>query len=715
MNPSRQSFTEEKFQMGKPLRIIRTITMLISNGKSHFDAVDVDGVETASMNEKLEENLRDGHFAWFYVRAHEKGEKDNYIVFNMNEDEAYRYGREYEMHAALFVDEIHCKYWEKGFAKSEPSGTFKENKHFLRFLKNQRKERFEQKHEQTFGLPMDMNNVGDVFRKISELLPVEIPFFDNSEANRQRLRDMYLYVADVVRKRVATDNEIQCKTNACISAAGGFNRYASRGMLYGNNFPGLLNDDVERYEMILHAKKSGIWPAGTRNEMITAFSAGGHGACAYGINVTMEDLSYCWKHEEYKRVCPKCGETEYVVAWAGNVASGGYWMIRAYCPNCREVHQYSQVGHTFHWTKLRSVIEKRKKSKYYLDFETVLKEGFRDGRIVLMDRSSLECYPRVGESQSEADGKNDASTHENHDRAQQDRTAYLFQKNAFFLLDNYKRILSDSRMFLCPIPIQNNVMQAQGTPSLGAYIQWWMNCEGAMRIDKNGRRRLVYHLAGSALSGCNHCEMVLENGKTKTIQLESPFSRYCHSLDSLARAYADAMQKYQSYTLQEVLLILRYEMEGDKSYRNILSGCYTGSSVEELKEQIGDLESLLDENEASYNSLEQRHFETLMQWKESEVGAFYSTYIEKKNNIDKMVLNLRAGRTQRREALKQGQMDNKEYQAWYGAAKKEIDDARLELGRYAKSELLRLFPQEQVEIGKVEKYFSKKGDNKEGK
>ena len=706
-----QTSSEEKSPMAKPLRIIRTITMIISNGKSHFDAVDTDCVETVSMNEELEKALSDGHFAWFYVRAHEKGEKDNYIVFNMNEDEAYHYGREYEMHAALFVDDIHCRYWEKGFSKSEPP-TFKDKKHILRFMKKQRKERFEQKYEQPFDMPIDMNRVSEVFRKVSESLPLELPFFDNGEANSQRLRDMYLYVADVVRKRIATDHEIRRRTDCCLWGAG-FSRYANRGMLYGSNFPGHLNDGVEKYEMILRAKKSGIWPAGTRNEIITSFSAGGHGACAYGVNVTMEDLSYCWNHEEYKSVCPKCGETEYVVAWAGNAASGGYWMIRTYCPNCREVHTYSQVGHTFHWTKLKDVIDKRKKSKYYLDFETILEEGFRHGRIVLMDRSSLVCYPRGSEAQNEAGGKKVASTHENQDRTQQDRTAYLFQKNAFFLLDNYKRILSDSRMFLCPIPIKNSVIQMSETPSLGAYIQWWMHCEGAMRIDKKGRRSLVYHLAGSALSGRNHCEMVLENGKTKTVRLESPFSRYCHSLGCLTRAYADAMQKYQSYTLQEVLLILRYEMEGDRNYRNILSGCYTGDSIDELKKQIENLEKTVEKNKSSYNSLEQRHFETLMQWKESDAYALYSTYIEKKRNIEHMTLRLRSERTERRADLRHGQIDDKEYQSWYATAKKEIDVAKLGLERYAKNELLRIFPKEQMTIDKVAAYFSGKDVKKE--
>ena len=50
----------------------------------------------------------------------------------------------------------------------------------------------------------------------------------------------------------------------------------------------------------------------------------------------------------------------------------------------------------------------------------------------------------------------------------------LFLKNAFRFLANKERIMTDSRMFLCPIPVQSG-MTISGTsgfmnPTLGVYL-----------------------------------------------------------------------------------------------------------------------------------------------------------------------------------------------------------------------------------------------------
>ena len=87
----------------------------------------------------------------------------------------------------------------------------------------------------------------------------------------------------------------------------------------------------------------------------------------------------------------------------------------------------------------------------------------------------------------------------------------------FFLLhavDFYRqadRILSDSRMFLVPVPV-NSALAYIGTsgfshPTLGVYIEWWMRNTEVCRQVKD-KLWLTYHIAGSPLSGCNHCSCV---------------------------------------------------------------------------------------------------------------------------------------------------------------------------------------------------------------
>ena len=135
----------------------------------------------------------------------------------------------------------------------------------------------------------------------------------------------------------------------------------------------------------------------------------------------------------------------------------------------------------------------------------------------------------------------------------------LFISNAFYLLAHKERILSDSRMFLCPVSIQNGIAYT-GTsgfhnPTLGVYLEWWSLVKETMCTDRKGRRSLVYQIAGSPLSGSNRCGAVREDGKTETVSL-SPFIDYWPPFMRLNQRYTEAKQLYQAYTLQEVLDIL---------------------------------------------------------------------------------------------------------------------------------------------------------------
>lgn len=98
----------------------------------------------------------------------------------------------------------------------------------------------------------------------------------------------------------------------------------------------------------------------TNNEQQFHFSAGAHGACAYHRNIDREHMLRCWQHPEFQCVCTECGSTAYVYGWAGNCASGGYWQVKAWCPECNCFHDYhlnDRKPIDTHWVKMRDIIE----------------------------------------------------------------------------------------------------------------------------------------------------------------------------------------------------------------------------------------------------------------------------------------------------------------------------------------------------------------------
>lgn len=196
-----------------------------------------------------------------------------------------------------------------------------------------------------------------------------------------------------------------------------------------------------------------------------------------------------------------------------------------------------------------------------------------DGKILLLNGNVLDCYP-----------KSDPSAVIQKDRLELDRTGEylrvgkplgkkpagesrekedwedLFFKEAFFLFENKDRILSDSRMFLTPLPFRNGLAYTGSSglnnATLGIYMEWWDSCEKAV-IKYNGEViALTYHIAGSPLSGSNHCSAVTRKGQSVTVQFQNPFYDIWGSFMQINQRYAEAKQIYQAYSLEETIAIL---------------------------------------------------------------------------------------------------------------------------------------------------------------
>ena len=135
----------------------------------------------------------------------------------------------------------------------------------------------------------------------------------------------------------------------------------------------------------------------------------------------------------------------------------------------------------------------------------------------------------------------------------------LFLGSAHRLIAAGDRIMSDSRMFLAPIPICSGLayMGTSGmrNPTLGVYIEWWRNHACAWTRDHLGVLQPIYFISGSPLTGCNECAYVDPSGESHTTSVPH-FSNVWRSFARVNTHYTEAKQLYDAYTLAEVIDML---------------------------------------------------------------------------------------------------------------------------------------------------------------
>ena len=168
-----------------------------------------------------------------------------------------------------------------------------------------------------------------------------------------------------------------------------------------------------------------------------------------------------------------------------------------------------------------------------------------EGKILLKNGNALDCYAKE----------------DNAEAVENEHWEELFLKEAFFLYEHRDAVYADSRMFLTPLPFDNNLAYT-GTSgldnaTLGIYLEWWDNCERAVIKDKGEIVGLTYFIAGSPLSGSNRCNAVNRYGKSKEIRFHSPFTDIWSSFMKINQRYTEAKQIYQAYTLEETIAKLR--------------------------------------------------------------------------------------------------------------------------------------------------------------
>ena len=96
------------------------------------------------------------------------------------------------------------------------------------------------------------------------------------------------------------------------------------------------------------------------------------------------------------------------------------------------------------------------------------------------------------------------------------------------------------------------------SPTLGIYIEFWKNSEYAVFNNKDNIQRVVGEMAGSSLSGNNFSVCGDKYGRTKEMHIKN-FSSIARDFMLINSRYKEVKEKYDAYTLSEVIEIFRAE------------------------------------------------------------------------------------------------------------------------------------------------------------
>lgn len=340
-----------------------------------------------------------------------------------------------------------------------------------------------------------------------------------------------------------------------------------------------------------------------------------------------------------------------------------------------------------------------------------------EGKIKLLNGNILDCYP-LEQSQVKVDNELALDTtgiymsvdkkptlpmEETDERKEIDRKAFI--ENAFLFIENRDRILSDSRMFLCPIPISSGLAYT-GTsgfrlPTLGIYLEWWEHCANANMMEKDGKKWLVYHLAGSPLSGSNRCGIVNRKGETKTQKMFGFFDLWT-TFQKINCRYDEAKSKYRAYSLREVLDI--FQKEGRTVvYKKDIYIYFLEQENKNLRQEV--------ENRKNYAfHIYQRYRDYMLNSKRAELKAFFAEYQTKSEKMTNLLREIHRKRMVLRKQMHEGVIDNLQYQRLWMPVNKQKNGIMAEVIRFERDTLRGMFPDFTVSVSDV-KQFLEETDN----
>ncbi len=340
--------------------------------------------------------------------------------------------------------------------------------------------------------------------------------------------------------------------------------------------------------------------------------------------------------------------------------------------------------------------------------------------ITLMNGAVLECFPKESHQGDFVPDKmkldatdtylsigNKPCKPQPKATEERERQKQFFTDNAFYLLAHSERIMRDSRMFLAPVAVQNGLAYT-GTsgflaPTLGIYLEWWNECSIALRTDEDGKRSLVFHLAGSPLSGANHCAEVYEDGKVEHIQV-SLFINHWRPFTAINTRYDEAKHTYQAYTLEQVLEILHAEDGEGWDYSAEINERFMQSEINELKKKV---ERLTKESNKWYSM----YVDTYMKYKDAEISEAFSAFQSFRENTETQINSIKIRKRALKAELKKGSINNIVYQRTLTPLNKQIRDLEFNVST-KKYELINKYLSEGISYDTIESYMNNKNNIK---
>ena len=242
-----------------------------------------------------------------------------------------------------------------------------------------------------------------------------------------------------------------------------------------------------------------------------------------------------------------------------------------------------------------------------------------------------------------AGGKTSAIIKEERQRAQE-RLQKLFLDNAFKLLECHERILGDSRIFLTQVPIESGLAYVGGrgfaNPTLGVYLEWWLNCPYSSVEDKDGYKWLIYKLVGSPLTGRNKCGLVDRDGNIKHMDLQT-FRPAWESFVAINRRYKEAKEKYYGFSLLQTMALLEKE---DKAVIN-----YSDDFLFAQERKLQCLTTECDRLRQANAELATKFQHTLMRLKAPELKTYMDELKQMETKISAIMDYSNCGLRQMRE------------------------------------------------------------------
>lgn len=303
--------------------------------------------------------------------------------------------------------------------------------------------------------------------------------------------------------------------------------------------------------------------------------------------------------------------------------------------------------------------------------------------IELLDGRTLECFPLPEGNGTPLDNTLQLDTtgqylaigrkpvrNAKSDSAEEERLnrQKLFTDNAFYLLAHRERTLSDSRMFLTPVDVVSGLAYS-GTsgfrkPTVGVYLEWWATCNEAMQTDSQGRMGLVFHIAGSPLSGANSCTEVFQDGSTAIVHLSS-FGNAWGPFMRVNKRYDEAKACFQAYSLEELLDILHQEDSDNVSTITNVKELFLQREIENRDRKIERLKEELADQKKQYDA-------TILKVFDKQIREAYAEYKTIKTQLDEEIASLREQKHELKVKLKSQKISGPNYQQSLKKIKSDI-------------------------------------------